>query len=318
MRVTRTMNRRIAVAGATVLLAASAGAAVLAQELEPGAVHDPHPAAIHGGACDAPGDSVAALNDVVLGTDAAVGAASAVPVEVSATTVEIAFDDLFNAPHSILVHDSAESGQPIACAEIGGQMLGEDDLAVALNDVGGSGHRGVASFHREGDTSVNVTVLLLTDAAQGGPVSPGQSATPGESVVPVTTTVPAGETTVPLTTTVPTETMGVTETLVPTLVPTTVPTLIAGETQVPLMTTVPSVVPMTTTIPVTSEVPVMTTVPSVVPSVVTTTVPSVVPLTTTVPGDAACPSLDPALSPDPAATPCVSPAVAAPSASPAS
>jgi hypothetical protein len=204
----------------------------------------PHPAHIHDGLCPEPGEVAKPLSDLVIGTDQAVGVPSAVPVEVSASRVDMSLDDILSAERSINVHESADAMDAyIACGDIGGQMLGDDALAIGLSELNGSGHRGVAWLQDNGDGSTNVQVFLINesfldgDPGQGGvdaSMEPGQSMAPGASMAP-------DQTTVPVTTTVPQET------IVPQ--PTTIPS------EVPVMTTVPSEVPAMTTVPAGSPAP---------------------------------------------------------------
>ena len=204
----------------------------------------PHPAHIHDGLCPEPGEVVQPLSDLVIGTDAAVGVPSATPVEISASRVEMSLDDILSAERSINVHESQDAMDVyIACGDIGGQMLGDNALAIGLSELNDSGHRGVAWLQDNGDGSTNVQVFLINetfvegDGGQGGvdaSMEPGQSMMPGASMGP-------DQTTVPVTTTVPEET------ILPQ--PTTVPS------EVPVMTTVPSEVPAMTTVPAGSPAP---------------------------------------------------------------
>ena len=71
------MNKRSLLAGASIaLLTGSFATAALAQSPDAGAVDLPHPAHIHDGLCPTPGDVAQPLSDLVIGTDAAMGAAS--------------------------------------------------------------------------------------------------------------------------------------------------------------------------------------------------------------------------------------------------
>lgn len=156
----------------------------------------------------------------MIGTDELVGVASATPVEIRSTTVQLALDDILAGEHSINAHQSAdEMDLYIACGDIGGQMLGEDGLAIGLAEQNGSGHQGVAWLNDNGDGTTQILVFLMETTLVAGPdgsPAPGESMTPDETTVPVTTTVPEA-TVVPMETTVPSE--------------------------VPAMTTVPSIVP---------------------------------------------------------------------------
>jgi len=199
----------------------------------------PHPAHIHNGLCPKPGDIAQPLNDLVIGTDQPVGVASAFPVEVSVGTVPMSLNDILASEHSINVHQSADAmDKYIACGDIGGHMLGDNALAIGLNELNGSGHRGVAWLQDNGDGSTSVNVFLInesfvTEPGQGG--TPSASGNPTETTVPVTTTVPQA-TVLPIQTTVPSQVPVMT--VVPSIVPSVVPSVVA------------TVVPQTTTIPV--------------------------------------------------------------------
>jgi hypothetical protein len=270
------MDRRLLSAGAAVALISSAfalpalaqdpvaspgmpGQSVLPGNGEPSPfgsfapveADQPHPAHIHDGLCPAPGDVVQPLSDLVIGTDAAVGVPSATPVEVSASRVEMSLDDILSAERSINVHESQDAMDVyIACGDIGGQMLGDNALAIGLAELNGSGHRGVAWLQDNGDGSTNVQVFLINESfveGDGGQGGVDASMAPAESMNPDASMTPA-ETTVPVTTTVPQET------IVPQ--PTTVPS------EVPVMTTVPSEVPAMTTVPVGSPAPAASAAPA--------------------------------------------------------
>lgn len=204
----------------------------------------PHPAHIHDGLCPEPGDVVKPLSDLVIGTDAAVGVPSAIPVEISTSTVDMSLDDILSAERSINVHESQDAMDTyIACGDLGGQMLGDSSIAIGLSELNGSGHRGVAYLQDNGDGSTNVQVFLINEALVEGVTGgePGASAAPEASVTP-------GETTVPVTTTVPEETILPQPTVVP--------------SEVPVMTTVPSEVPAMTTVPEGSAAPVASAAPA--------------------------------------------------------
>src|SRR5262245_29484815 len=95
-----------------------------------------HPAHIHSGTCAQLGDVVYPLNDVggammdANGTSMAgmeMGAADAIPVDVSVTTVQTDLNALVGGAFAINVHESAENiGNYIACGNIGGEMMGSD------------------------------------------------------------------------------------------------------------------------------------------------------------------------------------------------
>lgn len=147
-------------------LVASRGAA-LAQDDES------HPAHIHSGTCgDGLGDVVYPLSNVsesvlVDGTPVAgtmAGAADAIPVAISGTTVPSSLADLLASPYAINIHESAENiGTYIACGNIGGAMIGGSDLAIGLGELNESGYSGVATLHDNGDGTTAVSVYLIEE-----------------------------------------------------------------------------------------------------------------------------------------------------------
>jgi len=135
-----------------------------------------HPAHIHSGTCgDGLGDVVYPLSNVsesilVNGTPiagAVGGAADAIPVAVSGTTVASSLADLLASPYAINVHESAENiGNYIACGNIGGTMIGASDLAIGLGELNESGYSGVATLHDNGDGTTAVSVYLTEEYSE--------------------------------------------------------------------------------------------------------------------------------------------------------
>jgi plastocyanin len=149
-----------------------------------------HPAHLHIGACDAPGDVVYPLTSV--GFDyavdgapmagSAIGAASAVPVESSQTTVQASLADIAAGGHALVVHESADAIQNyIACGDVGGTMMGQSDLAFGLAPLNDSGFGGVAWLHDNGDGTTMVTIFL-TGGSPGLAESGGGAAAMGNQV----------------------------------------------------------------------------------------------------------------------------------------
>jgi plastocyanin len=136
-----------------------------------------HPAHIHSGSCATLGDVVYPLNDVggpmmdANGTPMAgmeMGASSAIPTDVSITTVQADLNTLLGSAYAINVHESAENiGNYIACGDIGGAVMGSD-LAIGLGELNNSGYSGVAWLHDNGDGTTTVTVFLTEAEGEGG------------------------------------------------------------------------------------------------------------------------------------------------------
>jgi hypothetical protein len=88
------------------------------------------------------------------------GSTSAIPVEVSVTTVQADLNSLVSSDYAINVHESADNiGNYIACGDIGGMMMGSD-LAIGLGELNGSGESGAAWLHDNGDGTTTVSVFL--------------------------------------------------------------------------------------------------------------------------------------------------------------
>lgn len=173
------MTRRLIPVGALVAVFALAIGAMVgfgrasAQEMD-----GPHPAHIHSGSCAALGDVVFPLSDVggpmmddmgtPMAAGMAMGAADAIPVKTSVTTVQADLNTILSGEHAINVHESAENiGNYIACGDIGGEVMGSD-LAIGLGELNGSGHSGVAWLHDNGDGTTTVTVFLVESGSGSG------------------------------------------------------------------------------------------------------------------------------------------------------
>jgi hypothetical protein len=160
--------------GATLAVGRGASAAQTEEES--------HPAHIHSGTCATLGDVVYPLNNVggpmadTSGTPVAamtMGPASAIPVEVSVTTVQADLNSIVSGGHAINVHESAENiGNYIACGDIGGTMMGSD-LAIGLGELNDSGESGVAWLHDNGDGTTTVYILLTEEYSDTGTPAAG-------------------------------------------------------------------------------------------------------------------------------------------------
>ena len=158
----------------------SGGAQTSAQETEEHAVR------LLLGTCAAPGGMAFELTpfeaDTTLdGTPVPVpdvtGAESALPIEVSTTTIEASLSDLVDEPHALAIFDGDEaSDRLIACGDVGGplsrQMAGMvmpgDELIVGLAERGDSAHAGIALLRADGADAV-VTIYLVIDSSPGTP-----------------------------------------------------------------------------------------------------------------------------------------------------
>ena len=128
-----------------------------------------HPAHIHPGACTELGDVVFPLSDVGAGMmmDGSpmargdmMGAADAIPIATSSTTVEAALADIVSGGHGINMHESMENiGNFIVRGNIGG-MMGTSNLIIGLGELNESGYSSVATLHDNGDGTTTVNVYL--------------------------------------------------------------------------------------------------------------------------------------------------------------
>ncbi len=156
-------------AGAAIAFAALAvlGSAGLAQT--PVAGDSPHPVHIHTGTCAELGDVVLPLTEVAAPEGERSGAESARAIETSHTFVDAPLEEIIDGGHAINVHLSAEEiGEYIACGDIGGVVSegeeGQMELTIALGELNGSGHVGIAWLGADGDqTEVAVTLFKLDE-----------------------------------------------------------------------------------------------------------------------------------------------------------
>ncbi len=153
---------------------------------------DVHPAHIHEGTCDNLDPNPAyPLSNVGLdmledGTptvgEEMVGAASAIPIESSVTTVDVALDDLLAEDYAISVHESPENAENyIACGDIGGMMM-DDNLVISLGEQNDSNYLGVALLEPDRDQTVVTVFLTEEGAANDGDDAASTQAATGEDV----------------------------------------------------------------------------------------------------------------------------------------
>jgi hypothetical protein len=118
-----------------------------------------HPARIHEGTCDALGAVAYRLNGVggsvdldnaPVATPTPVNPDSAYQVMVSETAIDGTLDELLASDHAVMVYESDEAMEAIACGPIGGSLSG-DTLITGLAEMGVPGHLGFALFRPDGD-----------------------------------------------------------------------------------------------------------------------------------------------------------------------
>ena len=151
-----------AVRGVPLVIVAALAMAAHAVAAQPSEV--PHPALVQSGACDGLGSVVAPLADVApLPADRTVGPASAIPVEVSVTRVDLPLLKIIDGNHAISVCGRADTyDQDIACGDVGG-AIGDNGLALGLGARNGSGYSGLALLRPNGDAT-EVTIYLVRES----------------------------------------------------------------------------------------------------------------------------------------------------------
>ena len=126
-----------------------------------------HPARIHEGSCKELGPVAFRLNGVggsvdvdnaPVATPMAVNSDSAYQVMVSETTIDGTIEDLLGVDHAVMIYESDEAMDAIACGNVGGALNGES-LVTGLAEAGVPGHIGFALFRPEGDQT-DVLVIL--------------------------------------------------------------------------------------------------------------------------------------------------------------
>lgn len=125
-----------------------------------------HPARIHEGTCEELGAVAFRLNGVggsvdldnaPVATPTPVNPATAYQVMVSETTIDATVDDVLAAEHAVMIYESDDAMDAIACGNVGGAML-NGTLITGLADAGVPGHVGFALFRAEG---AQTTVSLM-------------------------------------------------------------------------------------------------------------------------------------------------------------
>jgi hypothetical protein len=140
---------------------------------------DGHPAKIHEGTCEALGrvafplTGVGAsvdLNQTPIATPAPVKPQVSYQVLISETTIPASLETLLSGEYAVMIYETDEDLQAIACGNIGGSLM-VDTLVVGLAEMGVPGHTGMALFRPDADQTL-VTILfghgLSPVSASGG------------------------------------------------------------------------------------------------------------------------------------------------------
>lgn len=180
------MRRSIVSIAMLIALASATSGVALSHEAQ-------RPAQIRTGSCASTGDVVARLDDLAVPTGASIGSGSALGVESSSTSVDLALSSLLADEHSIVIGHAADDADALlACGDVGGVAGGPDGaLAVGLAPVGASTFSGIGILREEpgGGTTVEVYISeLRSDHATGGTATlqvdraggAGDFGTPGE------------------------------------------------------------------------------------------------------------------------------------------
>jgi hypothetical protein len=138
-----------------------------------------HPTRIHEGTCEALGPVAFRLNGVggsvdvdnaPVATPTAVNAESAYQVLISETTIDGTIEELLARDHAVMIYESDEAMDALACGNVGGALSG-DSLVTGLAEAGVPGHIGFALFRSEGSQTTVLMILghgLAPVSASGG------------------------------------------------------------------------------------------------------------------------------------------------------
>ena len=138
------------------------------------------PAAIHAGTCEAPGDVVLQLDNLVRlpqgapmdGERAGAPGSQVVHGLPDDTGIDLTADDLFGAEHILAVFD-AEGATIVACGPIGAYTYEQgQDIAVGLRSQGDSPYSGVALFDvddDDDDSETDLEVYLVNNTPAPAP-----------------------------------------------------------------------------------------------------------------------------------------------------
>jgi len=151
------------------LFALAVALGVVAAVADPVLAHEEHghPTRIHEGSCEALGPVAFRLNGVggsvdldnaPVGTPTAVNPDAAYQMLMSETTIDGTIEDLLASEHAVMIYESDEAMDAIACGNVGGALSGYT-LVTGLAEAGVPGHIGFALFRPEGDQTVVLVVL---------------------------------------------------------------------------------------------------------------------------------------------------------------
>jgi hypothetical protein len=126
---------------------------------------------IRTGGCGNPGDGIAQLADLTLGSESAVGAPGAAAAASSYSVAPVSLDSLTGSDAAIFVLDG-DTRVLVACGEIGGVMGGDGALPIGLRQMNDSGLTGIVylapNAANPAETGVS-TFLAATGSGSGAP-----------------------------------------------------------------------------------------------------------------------------------------------------
>jgi hypothetical protein len=151
------------------LFALAAALGVVAVIAGPALAHEEHghPTRIHEGSCEALGPVAFRLNGVgasvdldnaAVATPTAVNPDAANQVLLSETTIDGTIEDLLASDHAVMIYESDEAMDAIACGNVGGALTG-NTLVTGLAEAGIPGHIGFVLFRTEGDQTIVMVAL---------------------------------------------------------------------------------------------------------------------------------------------------------------
>jgi hypothetical protein len=76
----------------------------------------------------------------------------------SETTIDGTVEDLLTGEHAVMIYESDEAMDALACGNVGGALSGEM-LVTGLAEAGVPGHIGFALFQPEGDQTTVLVIL---------------------------------------------------------------------------------------------------------------------------------------------------------------
>src|SRR5919112_5223064 len=151
------------------LFALAVALGVVATVADPALAHEEHghPTRIHEGSCEDLGPVAFRLNGVggsvdidnaPIATPTAVNPEAAYQMLISETRIDGTIEDLLASEHAVMIYESDEAMDAIACGNVGGALSG-NTLVTGLAEAGVPGHIGFAFFRSEGDQTVVLVML---------------------------------------------------------------------------------------------------------------------------------------------------------------